>query len=63
MRENYDCDVSGCPAGYDGLHPNVLGKYTPKGVSVTHDFVVAEEETYTKARRVPDCTSLLTYFG
>jgi hypothetical protein len=26
MQENYDCDIDGCPAGYDGLHPNALGK-------------------------------------
>ncbi|MET7817186.1 MULTISPECIES: NPP1 family protein [Micromonospora] len=26
-RGNYDCEVSGCPAGYDGLHPNALGEY------------------------------------
>ncbi|MFG1766184.1 fibronectin type III domain-containing protein [Micromonospora parva] len=26
-RGNYSCEVSGCPAGYDGLHPNALGEY------------------------------------
>ncbi|WP_206508055.1 fibronectin type III domain-containing protein [Streptomyces chrestomyceticus] len=26
-RGNYDCEVDGCPAGYDGLHPNALGEY------------------------------------
>ena len=26
MQENYECDIDGCPAGYDGLHPNALGK-------------------------------------
>jgi hypothetical protein len=26
MQENYACDVDGCAAGYDGLHPNALGK-------------------------------------
>lgn len=27
LRENYDCELSGCPAGSDGLHPNALGDY------------------------------------
>jgi lysophospholipase L1-like esterase len=27
MRELYACDLDACPAGYDGLHPNVLGEY------------------------------------
>ena len=27
MRENYACETTGCPAGYDGLHPNALGEY------------------------------------
>jgi lysophospholipase L1-like esterase len=27
FRENYSCETSGCPAGYDGLHPNSLGEY------------------------------------
>ena len=27
LRENYSCDNSGCPAGYDGLHPNAAGEY------------------------------------
>lgn len=27
MRENYACETSACPAGYDGLHPNALGEY------------------------------------
>ena len=30
MQENYDCDIDGCPAGYDGLHPNALGKEDPR---------------------------------
>jgi lysophospholipase L1-like esterase len=27
LQENYDCETTGCPAGYDGLHPNALGEY------------------------------------
>ena len=27
LQENYNCAVSGCPDGYDGLHPNVMGEY------------------------------------
>lgn len=27
IRENYRCENSSCPAGYDGLHPNALGEY------------------------------------
>ncbi|TQS32880.1 hypothetical protein Golomagni_06793, partial [Golovinomyces magnicellulatus] len=27
LRENYNCELSGCPAGYDGLHSNALGEY------------------------------------
>lgn len=27
FREAYDCELDGCPAGYDGLHPNALGEY------------------------------------
>lgn len=27
LRENYDCHTTGCPAGYDGLHPNSIGEY------------------------------------
>ncbi|GAA2655463.1 hypothetical protein Adu01nite_91390 [Paractinoplanes durhamensis] len=26
-RGNYSCETGGCPAGYDGLHPNALGEY------------------------------------
>ncbi|MBQ1009933.1 hypothetical protein KBX53_02995 [Micromonospora sp. M51] len=26
-RENYDCEPTSCPAGYDGLHPNATGEY------------------------------------
>jgi lysophospholipase L1-like esterase len=26
-RGNYACETGGCPAGYDGLHPNALGEY------------------------------------
>lgn len=28
FRENYRCEIDGCPAGWDGLHPNELGEYT-----------------------------------
>lgn len=24
---HYDCQPSGCPSGYDGLHPNIIGEY------------------------------------
>lgn len=34
MRENYECDIGGCPAGYDGLHPNVLGEHNSKETQV-----------------------------
>ncbi|KAL6887012.1 carbohydrate esterase family 3 protein [Trichoderma evansii] len=27
LQQNYDCQPSGCPAGYDGLHPNAWGEY------------------------------------
>ncbi|PTB46522.1 hypothetical protein M441DRAFT_126012 [Trichoderma asperellum CBS 433.97] len=27
LQENYDCEPGGCPAGYDGLHPNAWGEY------------------------------------
>ena len=27
IRENYSCEGTGCPAGFDGLHPNTLGDY------------------------------------
>jgi lysophospholipase L1-like esterase len=27
LQENYDCQATGCPAGYDGLHPNAFGEY------------------------------------
>ena len=27
LQENYECGPDGCPAGYDGLHPNALGEY------------------------------------
>jgi lysophospholipase L1-like esterase len=27
MQENYDCGLDDCPAGYDGLHPDILGKF------------------------------------
>lgn len=27
LRENYQCELDGCPAGYDGLHPNILGEF------------------------------------
>ena len=27
FRETYSCETTGCPAGYDGLHPNSLGEY------------------------------------
>ncbi|EHA17820.1 hypothetical protein ASPNIDRAFT_38570 [Aspergillus niger ATCC 1015] len=27
LQENYDCGPDSCPAGYDGLHPNVVGEY------------------------------------
>ena len=27
VNSNYDCRISGCPDGYDGLHPNSLGEY------------------------------------
>jgi len=27
LRENYQCELNGCPAGYDGLHPNAIGEY------------------------------------
>ncbi|WKD30886.1 NPP1 family protein [Streptomyces xanthophaeus] len=26
-RGEYSCEPDGCPAGYDGLHPNALGEY------------------------------------
>ncbi|KAL5344459.1 hypothetical protein ACLOAV_010439 [Pseudogymnoascus australis] len=27
LQENYSCDRTACPVGYDGLHPNALGEY------------------------------------
>lgn len=27
LCENYNCELNGCPAGYDGLHPNALGEF------------------------------------
>lgn len=27
LQENYDCEPSGCPAGYDGLHPTATGEF------------------------------------
>ncbi|KAM5479137.1 hypothetical protein McanCB56680_005851 [Microsporum canis] len=27
LANNYDCHPGGCPAGYDGLHPNAWGEY------------------------------------
>lgn len=27
LRENYSCELDGCPAGYDGLHPNAYGEF------------------------------------
>ncbi|KAB8236592.1 uncharacterized protein BDW43DRAFT_323679 [Aspergillus alliaceus] len=27
LQENYDCEPSGCTAGYDGLHPTVMDEY------------------------------------
>jgi hypothetical protein len=27
LQENYNCETTRCPAGYDGLHPNALSKY------------------------------------
>lgn len=36
MQENYGCDLDACPGGYDGLHPNALGKNNPKYI---HCFI------------------------
>lgn len=27
LQENYDCEPSACPVGYDGLHPTAKGEY------------------------------------
>lgn len=27
LREGYSCELDGCPAGYDGLHPKAYGEY------------------------------------
>lgn len=27
LQENYDCNLGGCPVGYDGLHPNAKGEF------------------------------------
>lgn len=35
MQENYECDLDSCPGGYDGLHPNALGKIIPLHQPIT----------------------------
>lgn len=34
MQELYGCDLDSCPGGYDGLHPNALGKITLKPIYI-----------------------------
>jgi hypothetical protein len=42
MRESYDCDVDGCPASYDGIHPNALGEKNFEHVALTYNFYIEE---------------------
>ncbi|KAF4122962.1 Fibronectin type III domain [Geosmithia morbida] len=49
----YDCSADGCPAGYDGLHPNALGEY-----QIAHAFsrtLVRNMNLGSKPLQVPTC--------
>lgn len=35
LRGSYSCELTACPAGYDGLHPNAYGEY-----EIAHAFCV-----------------------
>jgi hypothetical protein len=47
-RANYSCETSGCPAGYDGLHPNAFGEY-----QIAHAFALTLHNTYGIGSSVP----------
>lgn len=47
-RGNYSCQTSGCPAGYDGLHPNAFGEY-----QIAHAFELTLHDSYGLGYSVP----------
>jgi lysophospholipase L1-like esterase len=47
-RGNYSCETTGCPAGYDGLHPNALGEY-----QIAHAYELALHNSYGLGYDVP----------
>jgi len=47
-RGNYSCEVGGCPAGYDGLHPNALGEF-----QIAHAFEQTLHNGYGLGASVP----------
>ncbi|KUL25320.1 fibronectin type III domain-containing protein [Actinoplanes awajinensis] len=47
-RGDYRCEVGGCPAGYDGLHPNALGEY-----QIAHAFEQTLHDGYGLGANVP----------
>ncbi|MFF5176141.1 fibronectin type III domain-containing protein [Micromonospora sp. NPDC000089] len=47
-RGNYSCEVGGCPAGYDGLHPNALGEF-----QIAHAFEKTLHDGYGIGASVP----------
>jgi lysophospholipase L1-like esterase len=47
-RGNYSCETTGCPAGYDGLHPNAWGEY-----QIAHAFELTLHTGYQLGSSVP----------
>jgi lysophospholipase L1-like esterase len=47
-RGNYSCETGGCPAGYDGLHPNAWGEY-----QIAHAFELTLHNKYQIGSSVP----------
>ena len=52
MQENYECDLDGCPAGSDGLHPNALGKKNnPKYIHCSINRFFVEQSNFENNSR------------
>lgn len=47
-RANYSCETTGCPAGYDGLHPNAYGEY-----EIAHAFELTLHFSFGLGDSVP----------
>jgi lysophospholipase L1-like esterase len=47
-RGDYSCETSGCPAGYDGLHPNAWGEY-----EIAHAYETTLHDSYRIGAGVP----------